>query len=97
MVPAKLCMHATIYVLMREYLCWLCMVVNGGLACQWGNLHLHSFDCHAQFRQKAANTAVYVARKSFDTATSYKLEDMNERKWLRRFLFLETIAGEAAP
>lgn len=46
-----------------------------------------------QFRQKAANTMVYIARNTFDRFTSYNLEDMNERKWLRRFLFLETIAG----
>ena len=47
-----------------------------------------------QFCQKVANSSVYVARKSFDRLTSYNLEDMNERKWLRRFLFLETIAGK---
>lgn len=46
-----------------------------------------------QVRQKAANTMVYVARKTFDRLTSYNLEAMNERKWLRRILFLETIAG----
>ena len=47
-----------------------------------------------QFRQKAANSSVYLARKTFDRFTSYNLEDMNEQKWLRRFLFLETIAGK---
>ena len=47
-----------------------------------------------QVRQKAANTAVYVARQFFDRITSYNLESMNERKWLRRILFLETVAGE---
>ena len=37
---------------------------------------------------------MYLARKTFDRFTSYNLEDMNEQKWLRRFLFLETIAGK---
>lgn len=46
-----------------------------------------------QFRQKVAHMVVYVARTTFDRFTSYNLEDMNERKWLRRFLFLETVAG----
>ena len=46
-----------------------------------------------QVRQKAANTAVYVARQFFDRVTGYNLENMDERKWLRRFLFLETVAG----
>ena len=47
-----------------------------------------------QFRQKVANSAVYLARNTFDRLTTYNLESMNERKWLRRFLFLETIAGK---
>lgn len=46
-----------------------------------------------KFRQKLANFAVYVARHFFDGITSYNLESMNERKWLRRILFLETVAG----
>ena len=46
-----------------------------------------------QVRQKAASTVVYMARTIFDRFTSYNLEDMNERKWLRRFIFLETVAG----
>ncbi|KAL3152979.1 hypothetical protein ABBQ38_012008 [Trebouxia sp. C0009 RCD-2024] len=44
-------------------------------------------------RQKAANMVVYLSRTMFDRFTSYNPEDMNERKWLRRFIFLETIAG----
>ncbi len=48
-----------------------------------------------QFRQKLANFAVYVARHFFDGITSYDLESMTERKWLRRILFLETVAGKA--
>ncbi|DBB18396.1 TPA: hypothetical protein ACH3X3_000047 [Trebouxia sp. C0006] len=46
-----------------------------------------------KFRQKLANFAVYVARHFFDGITSYNLESMTERKWLRRILFLETVAG----
>lgn len=46
-----------------------------------------------QLRQKVANMAVFMSRTMFDRFTSYNLEDMNESKWLRRFLFLETIAG----
>lgn len=46
-----------------------------------------------QFRQKLANFAVFCARHFFDGITSYNLESMNERKWLRRILFLETVAG----
>ena len=46
-----------------------------------------------QFRQKLANFAVFCARHFFDRITSYNLENMNERKWLRRILFLETVAG----
>ena len=37
---------------------------------------------------------MYVARNTFDRLTSYNLENMDERKWLRRFLFLETVAGK---
>ena len=48
-----------------------------------------------QFRQKLANFAVFCARQFFDRITSYNLESMNERKWLRRILFLETVAGTA--
>ena len=48
-----------------------------------------------QFRQKLANFAVFLARNFFDRITSYNLESMTERKWLRRILFLETVAGKA--
>ena len=40
---------------------------------------------------------MYVARHFFDGITSYNLESMTERKWLRRILFLETVAGMALP
>ena len=46
-----------------------------------------------QIRQRAASTAVFLARIVFDRITSYNLDSMNEQKWLRRFLFLETVAG----
>ena len=58
----------------------------------------NSINCAAacmQFRQKLANFGVFVARQFFDRITSYNLESMNERKWLRRILFLETVAGAA--
>lgn len=37
--------------------------------------------------------ALRLLRTSFDMATGYG-HDMNERKYLLRFVFLETIAGE---
>lgn len=49
---------------------------------------------YVQIRQKLANTGVFVMRTVFDRATSYNLEGMSEKKWLRRILFLETIAGK---
>lgn len=44
-------------------------------------------------RQKLANLAVFIARSFFDRITSYDLHSMNEKKWLRRIIFLETVAG----
>ena len=49
---------------------------------------------YVQIRQKLANTGVFVMRTVFDRVTSYNLEGMSEKKWLRRILFLETIAGK---
>lgn len=46
-----------------------------------------------QMRQKLASLAVFVARSFFDRITGYNLENMTEKKWLRRILFLETVAG----
>ena len=60
----------------------------------WQNLG-NSFCFFFPFRQQLANFAVYVARHFFDGITSYNLESMTERKWLRRILFLETVAGKA--
>lgn len=36
---------------------------------------------------------VGAARFSVDTATRYNPETMNERHWLHRIIFLETVAG----
>ena len=47
-----------------------------------------------QARQKLANLAVFIARSFFDRITSYDLHSMNEKKWLRRIIFLETVAGD---
>ena len=48
-----------------------------------------------QARQKLANFAVYVMRHVFDGMTSYSnLEAMSAKKWLRRIIFLETVAGK---
>lgn len=47
-----------------------------------------------KWRQKLANFGVYVMRHVFDGMTSYSnLEAMSAKKWLRRIIFLETIAG----
>ena len=47
-----------------------------------------------QARQKLANLAVFIARSFFDRITSYDLHSMNEKKWLRRIIFLETTTGQ---
>lgn len=54
--------------------------------------HLRSPTC-LQISQKLAITVVWMARAFFDRITGYDLENMNEKKWLRRILFLETVAG----
>ncbi|PRW58530.1 alternative oxidase [Chlorella sorokiniana] len=42
--------------------------------------------------EKAGYWAVQALRSGFDMATGYG-HDMSERRWLRRFIFLETVAG----
>lgn len=44
-------------------------------------------------RDFIANGLVSTARKLFDYCTDYGEGKMNERKWLTRFLFLESVAG----
>lgn len=47
---------------------------------------------HGQAREKVALVAVRLLRWGFDAASGYG-PGMSERQWLRRILFLETIAG----
>ena len=46
-----------------------------------------------QFHEKTAFWAVTAMRSSFDLVTGYGPGRMNECKWLRRIVFLETVAG----
>jgi threonyl-tRNA synthetase len=41
---------------------------------------------------KVGYIAVQTCRRAFDWATGYSSE-MNERKWLARMIYLETVAG----
>ena len=56
--------------------------------------------CHrgrpSQGYQKAGLFAVSALRRAFDLATGYGPE-MTEVQWLRRCIFLETIAGGLRP
>jgi len=45
------------------------------------------------FQDKIAYTLVKIMRGSFDTISRYNPEKMNERDWLNRIVFLETVAG----
>jgi len=45
-----------------------------------------------KMHEKVALAAIQVARKAFDLGTGYG-PNMTEALWLRRFLFLETVAG----
>ena len=42
---------------------------------------------------RLAYSLVKAVRGSFDTMTRYNPEKMNERQWLNRIVFLETVAG----
>ena len=44
-------------------------------------------------KDKIAYGAVQGVRKFFDVLSGYNPETMNERKWLNRIIFLETVAG----
>ena len=46
-----------------------------------------------QFHEKTAFWAVTAMRSSFDLMTGYGPGRMDECKWLRRIVFLETVAG----
>ena len=45
------------------------------------------------FRDRFALGFLKCVRKTFDFATRYNPETMQEREWLTRILFLETVAG----
>lgn len=52
-------------------------------------LHITPKELH----QRLAFATITAVRKTFDLATGYHLDRMNEAKWLRRIIFLETVAG----
>jgi hypothetical protein len=45
------------------------------------------------FGDKLALSMISAVRKSFDLISRYNPEKMNERDWLNRIVFLETVAG----
>jgi threonyl-tRNA synthetase len=45
------------------------------------------------FKDKVACIAIKFIRKSYDYLTGYNPNDMTERKWITRCMFLETVAG----
>lgn len=47
----------------------------------------------SNLRERVAYAAVKVARTCFDIVSGYKKEGMKEAGWMRRILFLETVAG----
>jgi hypothetical protein len=44
--------------------------------------------------QKVGFHAIQLIRSAFDKATGYN-DDMDEKRWLQRMIFLETVAGAA--
>jgi len=46
-----------------------------------------------EMHQRLAFATITAMRKSFDIATGYHPDRMNEARWLRRIIFLETVAG----
>ena len=46
-----------------------------------------------QLHQRLAFRTIAAMRKSFDVATGYSPERMNEARWLTRIIFLESVAG----
>lgn len=45
------------------------------------------------FKDKLARTMIRTVRGSFDLITRYNPDKMDERAWLNRMVFLETVAG----
>lgn len=54
---------------------------------------LHPPAPNPQIYQKVAFKAIQTVRSAFDKATGYNHSSMTEAQWLRRMLFLETVAG----
>jgi len=50
-------------------------------------------DKYSQTIIRYAYYVIKTIRKMFDFVTGYGENKMNERKWLFRFIFLETVAG----
>ena len=46
-----------------------------------------------QLHQRLAFRAISTIRRAFDIATGYHPDRMDEAQWLRRIIFLETVAG----
>jgi len=46
-----------------------------------------------QLHQRLAFKTIAAMRKAFDLATGYSPDHMNEARWLRRIIFLESVAG----
>lgn len=46
-----------------------------------------------QLHQRLAFKTIAAMRKAFDLATGYRPDHMNETRWLRRIIFLESVAG----
>jgi len=44
-------------------------------------------------RDRIAMSLIWLVRTTFDTVTRYNPQTMNERDWLNRIVFLETVAG----
>ena len=50
-----------------------------------------------QLAERLAMRSIGATRWVFDKATGYRPDSMTEAAWLRRILFLETVAGEQRP
>lgn len=48
---------------------------------------------YLQLHQRLAFRAISTIRRAFDIATGYHPDRMDEAQWLRRIIFLETVAG----
>ena len=69
-------------------------VTNGTLVVSRCSKVANAADCACllQVRDKVGYAAIQALRWGFDRACGYG-PNMSERQWLRRMLFLETVAG----